>query len=53
MPISDLIFSNLRRKIFALTVAILVWLVIHFARERAQKAAPLPPPPATNSLVTP
>ena len=53
MPLRDLIFANLRRKIFALLVAILLWLLIHLAGKPSHKTEISPPPPATNSLVTP
>lgn len=47
MPLRDLIFTNFRRKLFALLLAVLVWLTIHFAEDRRQKAAQ--GNPATNS----
>ncbi len=39
MPIRDLILHNFRRKLFALLLAILVWLTVHFAEHKKQQAA--------------
>lgn len=52
MPFRDLLLNNLRRKIFALTLAVLVWMTIHFMEVRKQphKSAPSSP---TNALSLP
>jgi hypothetical protein len=39
MPFRELIFTNFRRKLFALLLAILVWATIHFADLKKQQAA--------------
>lgn len=40
MPFRDLLQNNLRRKIFALLLAVLVWMTIHFVEVRKQSRAP-------------
>lgn len=39
MPFRDLLLNNLRRKIFALLLAVLVWMTIHFIEVRKQSRA--------------
>lgn len=41
MPFRDLIFSNFRRKVFSLIIAVLIWLTIHYADNRHRSAAPI------------
>ncbi|HTD65265.1 MAG TPA: hypothetical protein VK846_01880 [Candidatus Limnocylindria bacterium] len=41
MAFRDLILTNLRRKLFALALAILVWMTIHFAESRQRRAPAL------------
>jgi len=40
MAARDLILTNFRRKLFALLLAILVWLTIHFAENKKHSAIP-------------
>ena len=49
MAFRDLLFHNFRRKVFAVALATLIWLTIHFAGQK------VPPgkggrPPQTNDL---
>jgi len=53
MSLHDLIFTHFRRKLFALALAILIWLTIHFADKQHRVGAGLTPKPPTNSLNTP
>ena len=46
MAYRELILTNFRRKLFALLLAVLVWLTIHFAENKKHRAAA--PNPATN-----
>jgi hypothetical protein len=39
MAFRELIFTNFRRKLFALLMAILVWFTIHFADLKKRQAA--------------
>jgi hypothetical protein len=48
MLLRDLLLNNFRRKLFALLLAVLVWMTIHFVEVRKQRAA-TPLPPSTNS----
>jgi len=43
MAFRDLVFANFRRKVFALLLAILVWMSIHFTEHKRHAA------PASNS----
>jgi hypothetical protein len=52
MPFRELLLNNFRRKLFALLLAVLVWMTIHFVEVRKQPPAPAPapaPPPSTNA----
>lgn len=42
MAFRDLIVNNYRRKIFALLLAILVWMTIHYADTRHRPAPSIP-----------
>ena len=42
MPLRDLLLNNLRRKIFALLLAVLVWTTIHFIEIRKRSHASTP-----------
>ncbi len=53
MSLHDLIFTNFRRKLFSLLLAILIWLTIHFADKQNRGAAGLPHKPQTNSVISP
>jgi hypothetical protein len=39
MAYRDLIFTNFRRKIFSLLLAILVWMTIHFTENKQKHGA--------------
>ena len=50
MPFRELLFTNFRRKLFALLLAVLVWMTIHFVEVRKQSApARLPLTHLTNA----
>ena len=49
MPLRDLLLNNLRRKIFALMLAVLVWVTIHFMEVRKQQARAPASPALTNA----
>ena len=53
MPLHDLIFTNFRRKLFSLMLAILIWLTIHFADKQHQGGGGLPQRPQTNAVILP
>lgn len=53
MSIRDLILHNFRRKLFALLLAILIWLTIHFADKRQRGPGLLPQKPTMNSVIVP
>ena len=50
MAFRDLIFHNFRRKLFALALATLIWLTIHFAGQKQPGGKTGRPPPQTNDL---
>lgn len=50
MAFRDLIFHNFRRKLFALLLAILIWLTIRFASEERSRTNRGGHQPQTNSL---
>ena len=49
MPFRDLLLNNLRRKIFALMLAVLVWVTIHFMEVRKQQSRAPATPALTNA----
>ena len=53
MPLRDLLLNNLRRKIFALLLAVLVWTTIHFIEIRKQSRAPASPALTNAPSLTP
>jgi len=52
MSLHDFIFTNFRRKLFSLMLAILIWLTIHFADKQRQGTG-LQHKPQTNSVTLP
>jgi len=50
MAFRDLIFHNFRRKLFALVLAILIWLTIRFAGQDRPSGGRGGMQPQTNSL---
>jgi len=53
MSFHDLVFTNFRRKLFALLLAILIWLTIHFADKQHQGGKGVPQKPTSNSVISP
>jgi hypothetical protein len=53
MPFRELLLTNFRRKLFALALAVLVWMTIHFVEVRKQPPAPAHPPSTNSSTNTP
>jgi hypothetical protein len=53
MSLHDLIYTNFRRKLFSLMLAILIWLTIHFADKQNRGTAGLSHRPQTNSVILP
>jgi hypothetical protein len=53
MSIHDLIFTNFRRKLFSLMLAILIWMTIYFADKQHRGGAGSPQKPQTNSVISP
>ena len=53
MPFRELLLSNFRRKLFALLLAVLVWMTIHFVEVRKQSPATAPPPSTNTPALTP
>ena len=49
MLLRDLLLNNLRRKIFALMLAVLVWMTIHFIEVRKQRSRAPATPALTNA----
>ncbi len=42
MAFRDLLFTNFRRKLFALLLAVMVWATIHFLEVNKQAVPPAP-----------
>jgi hypothetical protein len=53
MSLHDLIYTNFRRKLFSLMLAILIWLTIHFADKPHQGGTGLPQKSLTNAVILP
>jgi hypothetical protein len=53
MSLHDFIFTNFRRKLFSLMLAILIWLTIHFAEKQRQGGAGSQHKHQTNSMILP
>jgi hypothetical protein len=53
MAFRDLIFTNFRRKLFALVLAVLIWATIHFADQKNRWWTRSHASPQTNSMTFP
>ena len=53
MAFRELLFTNFRRKLFALLLAIMVWVTIHFLEIKKQSASPVRNPSTNDPSLNP